>query len=119
MVDDHIPIKPDGEAAFAIATDNSCESTKLLWVTILEKAWAKVHKSYDRIQMGAAGLTFRDLTGAPSWEHDFDDKDTFRKLLEGTNKEYVMAASVSKQDVKKRTMMNAKGLRDGHNYSLL
>ena len=50
MVEDHIPINTDGEAAFATNIDSlDKDRKKLLWVSILEKAWAKVHKSYDRI----------------------------------------------------------------------
>jgi calpain-15 len=38
-----------------------------LWVIIFEKAWAKIHGSYDRIESGTVYLTLRDLTGAPGF----------------------------------------------------
>jgi calpain-15 len=38
-----------------------------LWVIIMEKAWAKIHGSYDRIVSGTVYLTLRDLTGAPGF----------------------------------------------------
>ena len=38
-----------------------------LWVIIFEKAWAKIHGSYDRIVSGTVYLTLRDLTGAPGF----------------------------------------------------
>jgi len=60
MVDDFIPVGSGGKPSFANAVG------KELWVTILEKAWAKMHKSYNRVQFGNAALTYRDMTGAPS-----------------------------------------------------
>jgi calpain-15 len=39
-----------------------------LWVLILEKAWAKLHGSYERIMKGKTHNILRDLTGAPVFE---------------------------------------------------
>ncbi len=36
-----------------------------LWVIILEKAWAKLYKSYKRINSGLPREVLHDLTGAP------------------------------------------------------
>ncbi len=33
---------------------------------LLEKAWAKLHGSYEQIESGFAENVFRDLTGAPT-----------------------------------------------------
>ena len=33
---------------------------------ILEKAWAKLYKSYERIESGCSREALRDLTGAPT-----------------------------------------------------
>jgi calpain-15 len=38
-----------------------------LWVIIMEKAWAKLHGSDDRIVSGSVYLTLRYLTGAPGF----------------------------------------------------
>ncbi len=48
---------------------------KELWVLVLEKAWAKVHGTYKRIESGEAHLTFRDLLGAPAWEYESNDEE--------------------------------------------
>ena len=45
-----------------------------MWVMLLEKAWAKIHGSYFRIIGGNSHLTFRDLTSAPSFRIDMDEK---------------------------------------------
>ena len=63
LVDDHIPCDQDqGEPVFATSID------KDLWVLLLEKAWAKLHGSYKRIEYGNHATVFRDLTGAPTNE---------------------------------------------------
>jgi calpain-15 len=52
-------------------------------VLILEKAWAKLFGSYERIEAGFAENVLRDLTGAPSEVVHNDDEEYFDKLLEG------------------------------------
>jgi hypothetical protein len=36
-----------------------------VWVLLLEKAWAKLHNSYDNIEGGLVTEVLHDLTGAP------------------------------------------------------
>jgi calpain-15 len=54
-----------------------------LWVIIMEKVWAKIHGSYDRIVSGSVYTTLRDLTGAPGFYINQIQKETglFEKLL--------------------------------------
>ena len=48
-----------------------------LWTAIIEKVWAKIHGSYERIIGGKSYRCLRDLTGAPSFIHEIsDEKDT-------------------------------------------
>ena len=48
-VDDNLPCKWGKISAFAGCNDNSDE----LWVTLMEKGWAKMNGSYDRISGGS------------------------------------------------------------------
>ena len=36
----------------------------------MEKAWAKIHGSYEIIIAGDGAETLRDITGAPSFNYD-------------------------------------------------
>lgn len=42
-----------------------CNEEKEIWVLILEKAWAKIYGSYQRIEAGTTGEALPVLTGAP------------------------------------------------------
>lgn len=65
-----------------------------LWVLILEKAWAKIHGSYERIIGGQAHLTLRDLNGAPGFEYLSTEEGIFERILEADKKQYIMAAGI-------------------------
>ena len=47
IVDDHFPVK-DGQARMRFAYSKDEE----LWVSLLEKGWAKLHGSYARVEGG-------------------------------------------------------------------
>ena len=40
-----------------------------LWVSLVEKAWAKIHGSFASTEDGDAAVTLRDLTGAPTFNY--------------------------------------------------
>lgn len=65
MVDDYFPCQY-GSPCFTKAHGNE------LWVLILEKVWAKLHGSYERIEAGFAHNVMTDLTGAPSFDFDIE-----------------------------------------------
>ena len=65
-----------------------------MWVIFLEKAWAKVHGSYERIVAGQVHQTMRDLTGAPSYEYIIEDTpDLFEKVCNAESKNQIVCAS--------------------------
>jgi hypothetical protein len=60
FVDDNIPIdKNTGALAFSRTKDGS------FWLSILEKAWAKIHGNYERTVNGTIGDAYLIMTGAP------------------------------------------------------
>lgn len=60
-IDDYFPCDPISKSpAFTRSRG------KEIWVLILEKAWAKLYGSYERIEAGTCREALRDLTGAPT-----------------------------------------------------
>jgi hypothetical protein len=74
-----------------------------LWVIILEKAWAKVHTSYQNIEGGDAGDVIAAFTGAPYDVHALcaplkkkqpDTEPVWTKMLQAERSGFMMTASV-------------------------
>lgn len=77
IVDDHIPCKYEGGVSRpCFSTSNKNE----LWVIILEKAWAKLHKDYVKVIAGLSHETFRDLTAAPSYLYQSAEDGVWEKI---------------------------------------
>ena len=68
---------------------------KELWVMIIEKAWAKLHKSYEAISSGQPYEVFNDLLGAPSFYYKTNVDDIFEVIEEGIKREYIMVATAN------------------------
>jgi len=111
VIDDLFPCY-NGEPAFSRAHGSE------LWVLILEKAWAKVHGSYERIEAGFAENVLRDLTGAPSEVVHHDEEDFWDKLVEAEANGYLMAASAGATQASKE-LLESLGLIGNHSYGLL
>jgi len=60
IVDDYVPVTARGNL-FACTTKSS-----EIYAILLEKAWAKLHGSYARIESGLPSFATMHLTGAPS-----------------------------------------------------
>ena len=74
-----------------------------MWVIIAEKAFAKIHGSYERIEGGDTQITLRDLTGAPGETLDLKDKDLtkdmiWQKLKDADKKDYIICCSIDARD---------------------
>jgi hypothetical protein len=73
-VDDYIPVdKFSGEPAFSKTLDNT------YWLCILEKAWAKIHGTYDKTAYGNISDAFLILTGAPVYMINTDAEEEWIK----------------------------------------
>lgn len=73
VIDDYLPLHPDGSGTLfaGVGFDKS------LWVSILEKAFAKYHGNYAHIVGGDSRKAVRTLYGAPHGkaEHNETDKE--------------------------------------------
>ena len=110
IIDDFIPCK-NGEPVFS-----RCNGREL-WVMLVEKAWAKLHKCYFNIVEGKAPMTLRDLTGAPSSEISISDEDSWDIIHNGDLKECIMTASASQED--QVTKLKDIGLDPNHSYAIV
>lgn len=61
IVDDYLPFNEDGVLALGASSDK-----QELWVSIIEKAFAKLHKRYDCICGGQKRIGLQYITGAPT-----------------------------------------------------
>lgn len=59
ILDDFIAVDKKNEPYFLKAKNNE------LWVGLLEKAWAKLHRNYHRLDGQLTKETLHDFTGAP------------------------------------------------------
>lgn len=92
-----------------------------MWMMLLEKAYAKVHGSYERIVGGWSHFAARDLTGAISYQYDIEDKNDnqFEILKEAVDQGHFAMCSVkSKYDADFEEFF-ALGLRIDHAYSVI
>ncbi len=66
VVDDRFPYDSHKEKWAFSRTSSSGASRSEIWVLVLEKAWAKVYGSYQRIEAGTTGEALHPLTGCPT-----------------------------------------------------
>ena len=97
IVNERVPAMTltDGSEATAFAGRPNGE----LWVSILEKAWAKLHGTYARAEIGFVPFAFNHLTGAPCKQYLHDDITTsyrnqwWSKLKKYAQMQYIMMSS--------------------------
>ncbi len=111
MIDDYIPCH-NGKPCFSNANGNE------LWVILLEKAFAKLHGSYERIEAGFAENVLHDLTGAPTEVIETEDEKLFEKLKKADQNKWVMAASAGSTEAAK-DQLEEIGLIGNHSYGLI
>ena len=84
---------------------------------ILEKAWAKVHGSYERVTSGMSKEVMRDLTGAPSQEFELSEEGLYERLLEYHARDYLMTAGTDEEKNAKK--LKELGLIEDHSYGVI
>ena len=116
IVDDHFPCYDWSKPKCAFASSNEGE----LWVSLLEKAWAKLHGSYARTESGQPKFAFSQLVGLPGnhFNHNEkrDDLEKFWKLLKIADQQnyFMIAITPGKGENK-----NTSGIISGHAYSVI
>ena len=114
VVDDLIPVNQKNQPLFAKASGGN-----EIWVIILEKCWAKLHKSYAAISGGLPHEVLHAFSGAPTFYNSMprtkEDQDAlFQVLLDADRKDSVLCCG-TKSDLE----IEKKGLVIGHAYTLV
>eukprot|EP01065_Artemidia_motanka_P023830 TRINITY_DN2848_c0_g3_i1.p1 TRINITY_DN2848_c0_g3~~TRINITY_DN2848_c0_g3_i1.p1 ORF type:complete len:847 (+),score=138.68 TRINITY_DN2848_c0_g3_i1:50-2590(+) len=127
LVDDMFPADVHGRLAFAHPSD---AAGKVLWVSVVEKAYAKLHGSFRAICAGSAFDALTKLTGVPCQtvhlqsngddaEADAIDPDLVWGRLESYRlSECLMAASCDRRDTPPEAS-RALGLVPNHCFTVL
>ncbi|KAK4492216.1 hypothetical protein RD792_003016 [Penstemon davidsonii] len=120
VVDDWIPCESPGKPAFATSKKGN-----ELWVSVLEKAYAKLHGSYEALEGGLVQDALVDLTGGAGEEIDMRSAQSqidlasgrlWSQLLRFKNEGFLLGAgSPSGSDVH----VSSCGIVQGHAYSIL
>ena len=79
VVDDYVPVNPETELPAFFHSE-----TQELWALLLEKAWAKLHGSYQKTVEGLPSFASMHLTGSPA-DHLASDQAKFYEGGSGWN----------------------------------
>ena len=124
VVDDYFPYDTNTDR-WAFCRPSRDDGINEIWSLILEKAWAKVFGSYQRIEAGTAGEAMYPMSGRPHrfYVHDnLNNKDKlWDNILAAEQKNYPMCTAVASQANENLSNKNVKsaGLVDAHAYSLI
>ena len=117
LVDDYFPYSGEGFKQFAFASSHSNE----LWISLMEKAWAKINGCYAKVGCGGQPHEVFDvLTEAYSEQIEISESkadEIWNKMAESQDKGYVMTAGTS-GDVSNLDIEEV-GLSAGHAYTVL
>ena len=91
MIDDYLPVDQSGKPAFASCRDGE------IWVALLEKAWAKLHGTYARIEGGLPDFAANHIMGVPAESYDHSEvksvDEFFSQLEKADKRDFVMMAA--------------------------
>ena len=108
---------PFGELFFSSSFQNE------LWVSLIEKAWAKINGCYANIDYGGFSYEVFDLlTEAYSEQINIekvDEKDLWEILMVSEERKYLMAAASKKMHKFNFFKFLGKGLDEGHAYTVV
>lgn len=123
IVDDYFPCHSYGGLIYSRGRGPE------LWVSLVEKAYAKLHGSYSAIENGLPYEAMMDLTGAPYKNFRIADADVGAKIADGSlwdylcscdRRKYIMSCETPGKDAFSKTGETpVGGLVPGHAYTLL
>lgn len=120
-VDDYIPCYPDGGPCFAKT------SSPNMWVTLLQKAFAKLVGNYHLLNGISFQSVMRDMTGCPTefhqWEdtEDIDYDEIWEKIVTQSESGHLIVAGtkIFANYGKEDKRAHSGGLFGGHTYTVV
>jgi len=116
-IDDRIPCNAQGKPVFA-----RCKDLNEMWVPLIEKAYAKLHGSFEAIESGIPTEGLVDVTGeASETGHDIKaSTEMWNKLIDNMNQSFLMGcSSVRKGGTDKAEDASSSGILQNHAYGIL
>lgn len=119
-VDDRLPCGHTGRLFFA-----KCKDPTEFWVPIVEKAYAKLHGSYESLEFGNIADGLKDLTGEAVEVLMLDDKsysmkadDLWKTLVFNFKESYLMGCAIENANAAAEHEL-PNGLLQNHAYSII
>ena len=113
-VDDRMPVTSRGRLAFARSSD-----ANEAWTSILEKAYAKLHTSFEAIEGGLVSDSLADLTGGTATDvplKSLGEEELHDKMLEFKRADFLMGSGSHPGSDRNTSDL---GIVQGHAYSIL
>ena len=126
FVDTFIPFNPSSKTPLYA----HCQDPNEFWVPLLEKAYAKLHGSYQKLHGGAMNIGLVDLTGGIAEKFNFKDPATAELIMTGQlwkmmkrfqASAFLMGCSNSQKDKDgiQEDGMGNQGILYNHAYSVI
>ncbi|GFR97983.1 calpain-A [Elysia marginata] len=113
IIDDRLPTVK-GKLIYGQSTD-----PKEFWVALIEKAYAKLHGSYEALEGGVTMDALVDLTGGLAERYELTEYNpALYKLILRAQKAGAFVACSRKGDWRRTTKADANGLIPGHAYTV-
>lgn len=114
-VDEYFPVdKTTGKMFFSFAGEGE------LWVSLLEKAYAKLRGNYGELAQGTCSDALADLTGAPckTYRVDEEDEDWLWKEMRWCDaQDFVLIGDV--RNIEGVDLFAEMGMQEGYSYGLI
>lgn len=111
VIDDFFPTIP--KENFITAFSRTVENE--LWSLLIEKAWAKLYRSYANLEWDITRHSLQDFTGAPTKVVYCDEEPVWENILKGEERDWIMTTGTlgGEEDLTK------DGLKTAQAFSLL
>jgi len=118
LLDEYIPCNERSGSYFPIFAQSTNDD---LWISLLEKAYAKIYGSYVNIEGGSCQHALRDLTGAPVEElRDETDIDKIWDFIsDSLSKEYFLCCSNDSTQTIQGQETQKEGSDNSYAYTVL